>query len=276
MKNERSAQHISLKDIIVWRLSRRPRWQSDWLAMTMTGSLPTGSYPHLLLTTIALAITSVAWVAVYRLCYHPLAKYPGPFWARLSTFPSWWHTVKQDRHIWLHRLQEEYGTTFRYRPDAVLVNTPTAFKTIFGPKGNVKKSDDYYRIWPKTVDVKSTWNVTDIHEHARKRRVLNYAFSEKALRAAEPYVHANADRWLDIFEQQGQNGKKSFNMAHEVNYLVFDILGDLSFGKSFGMKEVDSKVKNIPEILAEFLALMNPVSLYFVSNNDEDQPADVN
>lgn len=47
--------------------------------------------------------------SVYTLYFHPLAKYPGPFWARLSSFPSYWHTLKRDRHVWLLQLQEQYG-----------------------------------------------------------------------------------------------------------------------------------------------------------------------
>lgn len=47
--------------------------------------------------------------AIYRLYFHPLAQYPGPFWARLTTIPSWWHTRKGNRHIWLFQLQEKYG-----------------------------------------------------------------------------------------------------------------------------------------------------------------------
>ncbi|KAF2770283.1 benzoate 4-monooxygenase cytochrome-like protein P450 [Teratosphaeria nubilosa] len=219
------------------------------------------SYSHLLL--LGSILTTLLYVVVYRLYFHPLAKYPGPFWARLTAWPSWWHTIKQDRHLWLYSLQEKYGTTFRYRPDAVLVNTPTAFRTIFGLRGNVKKSDDYYRLWPKTVEIKSTWNVTDYETHARKRRVLNYAFSEKALRAAEPAIQANVDRWLDLFEKYGESGKKSFNMAHEINYLVFDILGDLCFSKSFEMMAPESEgapIREVPELLAQFLAMMHPIA----------------
>lgn len=47
---------------------------------------------------------------IYRLYFHPLARYPGPFWAKLSSFTSYWHALKQDRHLWFHQLQEEYGT----------------------------------------------------------------------------------------------------------------------------------------------------------------------
>lgn len=150
------------------------------------------------------------------------------------------------------------GPTFRYRPDAVLINKPTAYRTIFGPKGNVKKSD-YYRVWPRSAEVTSTWNVTDIPSHARKRRVLNQTFSEKALRSIEPFVHSNTDRWLDLIEQNAADKQQSLNMAHEINHLVFDILGDLCFGKSFEMKEPGSDKRYIPEVLATFLALFHPI-----------------
>lgn len=49
-------------------------------------------------------------------------------------------------------------------------------------------------------------------------------------------------------------------MADEVNYLVFDILGDLCFGKQFNMKEPDSDLKHVPDLIASFLELVAPVS----------------
>lgn len=50
--------------------------------------------------------------AIYRLYFHPLANYPGPFWCKISGFPAWYHTLKQDRHVWLWCLQEKYGALF--------------------------------------------------------------------------------------------------------------------------------------------------------------------
>lgn len=152
------------------------------------------------------------------------------------------------------------GTTFRYRPDSVLVNTPTAYRTIFGPKGNVRKSD-YYELWPRTVDTINTWNCTDIEVHQRKRRVLNNAFSDKALRSAEPFILANVDRWCELLGQEAGSGwSKSLNVADWINYLVFDILGDLCFGKSFDMKEPSSQMRYVIELMGEFLQVMHPIA----------------
>jgi len=221
------------------------------------------SYPNVFALSISLALAYVVTTAIYRLFFHPLASFPGPFWARLTIIPSWWHTRTGDRHVWLYSLQQKYGPEFRYRPDSVVLNTPSAFKKIFGARGNVRKGD-YYKLWPRNVNTINTWSSTTISVHARKRRVLNYAFSEAALRDAEVFLHSNIDRWLELLGQLSQtNGwSSSLNMCDWMNWLVFDILGDLCFGKCFDMKEPESDLRHIPEVMVSFLELLHPVSLF--------------
>lgn len=48
-------------------------------------------------------------VLVYRLLFHPLAKYPGPLVARLSAYANWYHAQKGDRHEWIQGLHAQYG-----------------------------------------------------------------------------------------------------------------------------------------------------------------------
>jgi hypothetical protein len=66
--------------------------------------------PILASSAFLLVVTYSLYTIYYRLYLHPLAKYPGPFWAKVSDLPSFWYTSKQDRHVWLLRLQQEYGT----------------------------------------------------------------------------------------------------------------------------------------------------------------------
>lgn len=64
---------------------------------------------QVILLVSSLALSYVVSVVIYRLYFHPLAKYPGPFWARISAFPAYIHTQKKDRHIWFWQLQQQYG-----------------------------------------------------------------------------------------------------------------------------------------------------------------------
>ncbi|RKK32967.1 hypothetical protein BFJ69_g18744, partial [Fusarium oxysporum] len=149
------------------------------------------------------------------------------------------------------------GLTFRITPNTVLINTPTGLKAIFNNKANVKKAE-YYKAYPRNVHAMTTWNTIDKTIHARKRRVMNNAFSDKAMRSCEPFIQENIDRWFELINEE--IGKKqwsdSLNMARWSDHLVFDILGDLCFGKSFGMKEHDSDLRHIPHLMTDFMALL--------------------
>ncbi|KAF1933771.1 cytochrome P450 67 [Didymella exigua CBS 183.55] len=226
------------------------------------------SYPNVFALSAASFVAYILITAAYRLYFHPLASFPGPFWAKLSTFPAWWHSKNQDRHLWHLILQEQYGPEYRYAPNSVCLNTPSAYRHIFGPKGNVKKSE-YYSVWPKTEHHINTWDAVSVPAHARKRRVINYAFSESALREAEVFVHANVDRWLVLLGRDREKGDlwtRSINMADQVTYLVFDILGDLCFGKCFDMKEPDSKLRHVPELMIGFMELVHPIGCSPISS----------
>ena len=77
--------------------------------MAAMSTLEDVSYINLLASMILLLFSYAISTTVYRLYFHPLAKFPGPFWARISTIPAWWHSKNQDRHLWLLSLQEQYG-----------------------------------------------------------------------------------------------------------------------------------------------------------------------
>jgi len=67
---------------------------------------------HVFEILAACFILIFAVVAIYRLTFHPLAKYPGPFLAKLTDAHLAYHAWKGDRHLHFYRCHEHYGEKF--------------------------------------------------------------------------------------------------------------------------------------------------------------------
>ncbi|KAL8981373.1 MAG: hypothetical protein Q9205_003823 [Flavoplaca limonia] len=128
-------------------------------------------------------------------------------------------------------------------------------RAINGANSNVKK-DDFHLVYAMEAGVSNTW-FANYAEHARKRRILNAAFSDKALRMSEPYVIQHVDRWCQLLaEGAGHDWSQPREMAEWSDYLVFDILGDLCYAKSFEMKEPgENPLRMMPKFMADYTEL---------------------
>ena len=75
-------------------------------------------------------------------------------------------------------------------------------------------------------------------DHARLRRVLDHAFSDRAHRDQEPIVVGHVDTLMRSLHEQvrGQYSGK-VDVCKWYNWMSFDIIGDLAFGQSFDCLE---------------------------------------
>lgn len=75
----------------------------------------------------------------------------------------------------------------------------------------------------------------DRDNHARMRKVLNHAFSDRAFRDHEPVVDAYIDLLITRLHEQIQErgGAAKVDVLDWYSWLAFDIIGDLSFGDKF-------------------------------------------
>ncbi|PMD48197.1 cytochrome P450 [Hyaloscypha variabilis F] len=193
---------------------------------------PTQSLTGFVVVSLVLMIaTYFICLIVYRVYFHPLAKYPGPFLAKITDFYSVYHAWKGDRHIDFYLCHEKYGAIVRYGPNRLAFNTSTALHTIHSPKANVEKTSFYAGLrQPVGHNILS---VVDKSDHTRKRRAMAHAFSEKALKSYEE----DMIRHIRLFCQKLRESEGPVNVANWCSYLTADVLGELCFGKSFGMLE---------------------------------------
>jgi cytochrome P450 len=135
----------------------------------------------------------------------------------------------------------------RLGPNFLSFNTSTALKQIYGYKSNVRKSD-FYTAFPANKNTFNVHSSIDRAQHARKRRVISHAFADSAIKSMEKYILGNVDiacglidRDIDVVAQHAAEKKGVWgvprNFAQFADSLAFDIMGDLVFGKAFGLLE---------------------------------------
>ncbi|KAG8157410.1 hypothetical protein KVR01_012794 [Diaporthe batatas] len=198
------------------------------------GSTSIGAYE----LGVAAGIVFILWrvgTVIYRLYFHPLAKYPGPKIYAASNIPFQWGTniggklTVESRH-----LHEKYGPIVRVGPNHLSADGSIAWPQIFQHRPGKTE-------WPKQVgfyhpgDEKSLIGGTHEH-HKRLRRQLNHAFSTESMYEQEPIVMKYLDLWTSKLSQKAQSGE-IFNIIPWFNFLSFDIIGDLVFAESFGCIE---------------------------------------
>ncbi|KAI1396630.1 hypothetical protein F4819DRAFT_121422 [Hypoxylon fuscum] len=135
--------------------------------------------------SVSLAIVLVGPVKVgYNLFLHPLANVPGPFWARASGIPSWYHAYTGKRHLWLWQLFQIYGDVVRAAPNVAVFCNPKADEAIYSNSSNVRRSQ-FYKALRRKHDEDMPLDIIDVTEHAARRKLLDLAFTTKSLRAAK-------------------------------------------------------------------------------------------
>ena len=163
------------------------------------------------------------------------------------------------------------GPIFRYAPDYIVINNADSARAIYsGPKTNVRKAPMYKFLHDNNATGSSS--VIDKTVHARKRHIISQGFSDAALRDLEPYIIANIEQWCDLLDTNS-NGQKTEagqwseakDMSRWANYLTFDVLGDLCFGKPFGLL-TSAAQRYIPKMMMsamyslQLVSTLNPTS----------------
>ena len=105
----------------------------------------------------------------------------------------------------------------------------------------------------------NTITTSDVLLHHKKRRYLNLVFTEKSVRTAGLFIQTHVDLWNKLLPD-GEDWSQPKNVSDWIDYLVFDILCDLCFGRSLGTKNPgENPFKGIPKAIHTHMKFMYPV-----------------
>ncbi|KAE8548391.1 hypothetical protein TMatcc_010798 [Talaromyces marneffei ATCC 18224] len=222
-------------------------------------------------TTLLVPIT---WM-IYNLYFHPLARFPGPFWHRATRLA---YVIKMNKGTLAFDvlpMHKKYGPVVRIAPNELSFQTPQAWKDIYGHRtgtaAGAEEMDKYHTFYRTKGEVLSI-SSGGREYHGILRRQLAYGFSDRAMREQEPIIGSYIDLLIKRLHENcvdpnvkdpktGNPAEKMLNMVSWYNWTTFDVIGDLVFGESFGSLEngnYDPWVAAINDSI-KFLGVINGV-----------------
>ena len=93
-------------------------------------------------------------------------------------------------------------------------------------------------------------------DHARIRRTLDHAFSDKAYKQQQPIVVSYIDNLIKrLGEQSHDQNRGEVDLVKWYNWMTFDVIGDLSFGQSFKCLETQTNHPWVETIFGNLKAI---------------------
>lgn len=165
---------------------------------------------------------------IYRLFFHPLRRFPGPFGAKVT---SLWLTTKvtnHDAHKVSLELYRKYGPFVRVGSSDLMLAHPAAVQEVHGNRSKCRKATWYDEDLPR-----ESMHTSRNHQfHAERRRVWSKAFGDRELRGYERRIGVYNKLLMDRLRESGSH---AVDAAKWFNHFSFDVMGDLAFNHDFGM-----------------------------------------
>jgi cytochrome P450 len=179
----------------------------------------------------------------YHWFLNPLRKFPGPKLDVLSQLVWSYHLVKGDSAKYISELHEKYGEVVRTASNELSYTTASAWKEIYGNKvgwDNVYEKNEV--VYLQGNQENSNIFFAPSRAHARVRKLLAPAFSERAVRDHEYLVQGHVDQFMSSLKKRTGTAyfpseKGVADMAAWFNFETFDVLSSLAFGAPIGSLE---------------------------------------
>ncbi|KAF2688531.1 cytochrome P450 [Lentithecium fluviatile CBS 122367] len=206
-----------------------------------------------------------AFYTIYNLYFHPLTRYPGPkFWAAtrfgyiLSLWSGWLHKDVQEIH-------RKYGEVVRIAPDEISFAKVEAFSDIYS--NTERPAFPKSKLWHGAAPGRplSVLNALDPRVHARFRKAMDPAFTEKSVRLQEPIIQEHIDLLITQLNKLASKDPSGavVNIVAWYSFASYDMVGDLSFGESFGSLRSSETHPWVALIFASLKAATYRVSLRY-------------
>ncbi|OAP60837.1 hypothetical protein AYL99_05839 [Fonsecaea erecta] len=214
--------------------------------------------------------------------FHPLSKFPGPFWAAHTDL---WRVY----HLWTRRMpdtmvqvHEKYGRVVRVAPNELSFQGVEILDQVYKGGRRFIKSNLYDGF---TTFHPNSFGTRDEDLHAKRRRQMAHSFSVASLAQMESIFNRHLNNLISAIAAQGS---KPFDLKNLIGYYAYDVMGELVFHTEFGSQEAQDPAKlppinehiflgclfgMLPSLLPYSMRLANHIPLPWLQNLLESRKA---
>ncbi|KAL8868768.1 MAG: hypothetical protein Q9174_004766, partial [Haloplaca sp. 1 TL-2023] len=224
----------------------------------------------------AYAAALLGSMLIYRIFFHPLRHFRGPFMASVSKFWNVAHVSRSKNYRLMEDMRRSYGDFVRtgvfcilcgfaemdlscgiendcvQGPNEVTLFAPEAVRALDGAGTKCTKAV-WYDILLPTVSLVTT---RDQSLHNERRRIWEQAFRPRAL---QDYERRHNHFAIQLQESIKKFGGAPINVSRLFYLYTFDVMSDLVFGEPLDML-VDDRNHFAVDLLQDGMDLLGPLS----------------
>ncbi|KAK2603434.1 hypothetical protein QQS21_004385 [Conoideocrella luteorostrata] len=221
------------------------------MALVPVAVLGAEAAQQLLAVVGATVIFYLSFRSIWRLHFHPLAKFPGP---KLAAVSDAWYVFHSLAGKWpwvVENAIKKYGDVVRVAPNELAFATPQAFADIYGSHHQHLEQFTKTQINNHGNDKHGglVWE-WDPARHRQVSKQVAPAFSGKALRAKEPTLHKYVDLFIERMKSVGATAD-GVSLDTWISWLAVDISADTAYHRQMNALQ-DMKEPPYLSILAKF------------------------
>ncbi|KAJ3463618.1 hypothetical protein MRS44_008404 [Fusarium solani] len=193
--------------------------------------------------------------------FSPLRHVPGPMAARFSRYWYMKRVSEGSFHKLNIQLHRQHGPIVRIAPNQFSIDDLEATKVIYGlAKGFVKS--EWYKAsgdpFAPHTDLFTDLNPT---RHASNRRLVANLYSATSLRNMEGDVDECIDMLVMRLDQLAKS-RQAFDLQFWMQSYAFDVIGQITLGKRFGILDEGADKDDIFGNLHEYLKYCAVIGVY--------------
>ena len=173
--------------------------------------------------------------------FHPLSKFPGPFWPSVTRFWVVYIDLRGIESEAINDLQAKYGPIVRISPTLLHVNEARMLPDIYHRTAD--KSPGYISGFFGNTEVMFT--LRDSREHASYRKIIASEYSFTNIKIFEPLIDARVEEWMARMYTVFADTGKPCLFSRWTIYLAYDVIADFGFGSPLGCVATGSDVDGL-------------------------------